>query len=229
MTVELSSRHEHRLLALAGALGGALYLTGDFLYYGTFSAGVSFHSLSIMAQRSDLAIVASGALAPIASVFYVLGTLAVYLALNPGKQRLPRLFFVSWSVMFLVGVAYHAVFAVRGFAARIADAATRQRLLDEIGALHGVLYIGELALALMGTAALVIVVWRRGTQYPRWILLFMPTVWILLDFIPRQAPAPIGSLLVGGWTNGWFTIFFIVSWAILRSSQRDFAATRMVR
>src|SRR5262249_11619170 len=110
-----------------------------------------------------------------------------------------------------IGIAYHAVYTTRGFAAKLADPAAAEQTIGRIGALLSTLYAGEAALGAAGTLALAAAVLRGESGYPRWILLLLPTAWALAGDVARTFPAPIGSVLAGGWTNGWFTVFFLTA------------------
>jgi hypothetical protein len=207
MTATSLSPSVTRWLAPCGVLGGLLYLTGDFLFYGTLDSG-AFRPLSVMAHRADTLLVAGAIVAPLASVGYILGTLAIALSVQGKAPRLAWSFFVSWSGMFLDGIAYHAVYATRGFAAKLTDPAAAEITVRRIGELLSALYVGEAAMGAIGTIALAAAVLRRDSGVPRWLLVLTPTAWALAGGLPRLLPAPVGSLIAGGWINGWFTIFF---------------------
>jgi hypothetical protein len=218
--VNPNSVRVQRVLASAGVLGGLLYLAGDFLFYGQLASGAGFQSLPAMAQRNDTALIAGGAVAPLASAGYVLGTLAIALTLRTRHPRLAGAFFACWTGMFLVGIAYHAVYTTRGFAAKLSDPVAADLMLSRIGALLSTLYVGEAALGAAGTLALAGAVLRGESGYPRWLVLLMPTAWALFPGIPRALPAPVGALFAGGWINGWFTAFFAAAFAAAPSHPR---------
>jgi hypothetical protein len=201
-----------RWLPLTGVGGGLLYLTGDFLFYGHLGSGSAFRSLAVMAQRGDTALIAGAIVAPLASAGYILGTLAVFLRVREKHPRAAIAFLASWSSMFLTGVAYHAVYATRGFAAKLADPLAAGPTLSRIEGLLSTLFAGEATFGSIGTLALAAAILRGDSGYPRGILVFMPTLWSLATFVPRAVPAPAGGLIAGGWINGWFCAFFVVAW-----------------
>jgi hypothetical protein len=192
-----------RVLLFCGLLGGLVYTTGDFLFCGAFGDGASFHSLPIMAARSDTALILGGAVAPLGTILYVLGVLGLSLALP--HPRLSRLFFASWTAVFAAGASYHAVFTVLGFAAKVPQEQARADLIQRIRSLLSAIYSIEFVFGIGGTILLAFLLWKSPK---RWLILFMPTVWALLDFLPRFVSAPIGAVIAGGWINGWFVIFF---------------------
>jgi hypothetical protein len=210
-----------RALALAGVIGGLLYLAGDLLFYGQLGSGETFRSLPAMAQRSDVTLIAGGVVAPLASAGYALGTLAMALVIRARHPRLAAVFLASWTGMFLVGIAYHTVYTTRGFAAKLADPAAAEQTLGRIGALLSTLYAGEAALGAVGTLTLAAAVLLGESGYPRWILLLSPTAWALAGDLARVFPAPVGSVISGGWINGWFTIFFLAAFVVLARRAPD--------
>ena len=115
----------------------------------------------------------------------------------------------------LVGGAYHAVFTTFGFAAMVADPATRAALTAQIGSLYGFLSGFTYITGIPGTALGYFLALRSRTLFPRWLLILMPTVlslggqlfhdWLLM------VPAPLGGVIRGGWINGSFVLFFAIA------------------
>src|SRR5260370_39117778 len=98
-----------------------------------------------MAQRSDGVLIAGGVVSPLASAGYILGTLAITLRLKVRQPRIAWAFFICWTGMFLVGIAYHAVFTTLGFAAEIAAPASAASTLSRILRLLSTFYDDVLA------------------------------------------------------------------------------------
>jgi Family of unknown function (DUF6796) len=199
-----------RALAWAGVAGGLLYVLGDMLFYGQLGAGSSFHALHAMEQRPDGVLVAGGVVAPLASAGYVLGALGLAREIRAARPRSSVVFFVGWAGMFLVGIAYHAVYTTLGFAAKL-PAVEAAATLVRVRLLLSALYAGEMVFGLAGTLALVVALVSGVTRHPRWLALLTPTAWALLDGLPRALPSPIGGVLSGTWINGWFTLFFFAA------------------
>jgi hypothetical protein len=194
-------------LGWAGVLGGLLYLLGDLLFYGGFGAGSEFSSLSTMAGRSDAVLVAGGIVAPLASAAYVLGTAALAVEAMPAYPRAAFTGLVSWTGMFSTGIAYHAVYATRGFATKLSEPSAGA-MLERIRLLLSSLYAMELGFGVLGTLALGYVLFKRAGGHPRWLLLLMPTAWALAADLAAFIPAPVGALVRGMWINGAFVVFF---------------------
>jgi hypothetical protein len=208
----VTARRTQRALALAGVLGGLLYMAGDALFYGQLGSGHDFDALTAMKARSDALLIAGGAVAPFASAGYILGTLAMALELRRRYPRSAAVFFVSWTCLFLTGIAYHSVYTTRGFAAKLPDPALAEVMLGRIKAFQARLYAFEVVSAAAGTLAVVVAIARGSSGYPRWLLLLLPTIWSLADAVAEPLPAPIGGVVSGLWINGWFTVFFLAAW-----------------
>jgi hypothetical protein len=65
--------------------------------------------------------------------------------------------------------------------------------------------------AYIGAVLLLFVVVFRRSIYPRWTALANFGLLSLLAPIAARTPAPIGAILVGGFTNLSITVFFLVS------------------
>lgn len=201
--------------SFCGLIGGLLMLSGDFLFYGTFTGGAEFHSRAVMATRPDWMLILGGSLGPIAGIFYCLGMSVFYVLLRPAGERLAMAAAALLGATMLVGGSYHAVFTTFGFGSKIADAAVRARLLDQIGGLFNALSNVATVLGVGGTGIVYYLALRRRTYFPRWLLIFMPTLLSLGSTFFRTAllrlPAPLGSIITGGWINGSFVLFFTLA------------------
>jgi hypothetical protein len=63
----------------------------------------------------------------------------------------------------------------------------------------------------VGAALLLILVLMGRTYYPRWTALANPAVLLALSPLADRVPAPLGAILVGGFTNLSIATFFLVS------------------
>jgi hypothetical protein len=200
-----------RKLAIAGILGGILMLTGDMLFYFQISDGENFHFFKVMGQTPVFRLVIGGALGPIAGMLYALGAISIYLALKPVNHAIAALIGTCFVIMFINGGAYHAVFATFGFAARIPDTSLSSQMVKDIKTLHDMMYETSLASGILGTIFFIYLVLAKKTAYPKWIVLILPTLLSLFANVSKVVPYPIGGIVAGGWTNGFFIVFFVVS------------------
>jgi hypothetical protein len=204
-----------RLCCLSGLLGSMLFLSGDMLFYGTLSSGAGFHPYVEMAQRTSMQLVIGGALGPVAALFSAIGMGLFYLTMGSGNRRLAGTVAILFAVTMLIGGSYHAVYTVFGFAAKIADPAVREQLMDAVTTLRDTIYYPMYAAGISGTAlAYGLGLWKK-TQFPRWLLVLLPTTLSLASSALHNyfllLPAPVGGLIRGGWINASFVLFFGVA------------------
>ena len=203
-----------RLCCLSGLAGSLLFLTGDMLFYGSTTSGSAFHVYQEMANRSVTLLVVGGELGPIAALFSAFGMGIFYLTLAPAGKRPALLTTILLAIMILIGGSYHAVFTNFGFAAKVADETSGEGLHTEVATLWNALSYPMYAAGAAGTALAFVIVLCRKTHFPRWLLLFFPTILSLASSVFRtyfvRIPAPLGGILRGGWINGTFVVFFMI-------------------
>ncbi len=89
---------------------------------------------------------------------------------------------------------------------------------DTLQYMH-LLYIIMFVTGLAATVTFLWLILFRKTYYPRWMVLFVPTLWVLvLPPITRHIPAPLGGMLHGGSMNLSFLLYFTVSTLLLWKS-----------
>lgn len=198
-----------RNLALIGALGAAIMLVGDFLYYLTpFKSGVEFSSAPAMRHMSPERLAWGAAAGPIAGLLYAIGSCVFYAALKPHNRILAILISAGFVLMWTLAGAYHAIYAVVGF---IDSADTLQLVPLVRGKLIGTMYIIGSICGIMASIAFVYMVLRHKTVFPKWIIVCLPILWAMLQGgIKPFIPSPLGSIVVGGWPNWCFLAFFLL-------------------
>jgi hypothetical protein len=204
-----------RLCCLSGLLGSLLFLTGDMLFYGSWSSGADFHAYRQMAQRAQAQLVIGGALGPVAALFSAFGMGVFFLTLKPASERLASAAAVLLAVMMLIGASYHAVYTCFGFASKVAEHTVREALLMQIADLRNTISYPMYASGLAGTALVYFLALGKKTLFPRWLLIFLPTTLSMASDIFRnlfmRIPAPLGGIFRGGWINGSFVMFFAIA------------------
>jgi hypothetical protein len=204
-----------RLCCLSGLLGSVLFLSGDMLFYGNWSSGPDFHAYREMAARPLALLVIGGALGPVAALFSACGMGIFYLTLKSGGRKLAFTAATLLAAMMLIGSSYHAVFTVFGFAYKVGEQTTRETLLAQVTSLRDTISYPMYASGLAGTALVYLLALWKKTQFPRWLLLFLPTTLSLASDAFRNLfvmiPAPIGGIVRGGWINGSFVLFFAIA------------------
>jgi hypothetical protein len=212
-----------RLCCLSGLLGSMLFLTGDMLFYGTWSSGAALHPYLEMARRPVVQLVIGGALGPVAALFSALGMGLFYLTLEPGNPKLAKSVAVLLAVMMLIGGSYHAIYTIFGFASKVTDETARAMLITQTTSLRDTISYPMYAAGIAGTLlAYWLGLWKK-THFPRWLLLFLPTTLSMAGSAFRSyfllIPAPIGGIVRGGWINGSFILFFVIATFVFRSSK----------
>jgi hypothetical protein len=204
-----------RLAGLSGLAGALLFFAGDMLFYGHFGSGEKFVEgmLATVGRASPERLFAGGLIGPIAACMCMVGFWHVYLNIRPANLLLSRMMLALFSVLMVAGSAVHTLWTAKGLAlkycygqgAPCSDLLTAMKsywtLTYNLGAIPG--YIG--AVLLVGLVVL------RKTYYPRWTVIANPAVLSILSPLAARVPAPLGAILVGGFTNLSIAIFFLTS------------------
>jgi hypothetical protein len=204
-----------RCCCLSGLLGSLLFLAGDMLFYGSWSSGADFHPYQQMAQRSTEVLVLGGAIGPVAALFSALGMGMFALTLEPAGRKLADTVAILLAIMILIGASYHAIYTCLGFASKLADPTWRDTMLAQVTDLRTTISYPMYAAGLTATAMVYWLALARKALFPRWLLLFLPTTLSLLASplhdVFVKIPAPLGSIIRGGWINGSFVLFFTIA------------------
>ncbi len=215
---------KQQLIRLTGVIGIAASLMGftaDWLLYGGFYAGPEFYEFSrkIMSEISNTRLMLGGVLGPIEAAFYIVGFWHIFMALKSGGKILAATTFggLSWSAIVGTG-AYHSAFVFMGLLLRAQNAISNPQvewfsiLMRDSSLYFHLLYNVMFGLGLAATLAFLFLILFRKTCYPKWMALFVPTLWILfLPYVTRYIPAPLGGMLYGGSMNLSFLLYFCVS------------------
>ena len=211
----LHSRTTHRLAGLAGLAGALLFFWGDMLFYGHFGAGATFHQgMQRVVREAPLArLFAGGLLGPVAACLCIVGFWHVGQNITPRSPLLGKLVFYILAAMMVVGSAVHALWVPRGLATKYEER-LRAYLPDLLTALRRyweVAYDLAAVPAYIGAVLLLFAVLFKRSVYPRWTAVANFGLLSLLEPLASQVPAPLGAILVGGFTNLSIAIFFLVS------------------
>ena len=211
MTAKLKIR---RLAGLAGLFGALLFFCGDMLFYGHFGAGAGFHEgMQRVVREASLArLFTGGLLGPPAACLCIIGFWHVGQNIVPRSPLLGRVVFYTLAAMMVVGSAVHALWVPRGLAFRYEGAiGVPAELLASLRRYWEIAYYVAAVPAYIGAALLLFVVIFRKSIYPRWTVLANFGLLSLLEPLGSQVPAPLGAILVGGFTNLSIAVFFLVS------------------
>jgi hypothetical protein len=184
-------------------------------FYGHFGSGANFADgmIATVLRASQERLFAGGLVGPLAACLCIVGFWHVYLNIRPSQLLLGRLVFVLFSILMVAGSAVHTLWTAKGLALKycygqgapcsdlVAAIKSYWALAYNLGAIPG--YLG--AVLLFGLVLL------RKTYYPRWTVIANPAVLMVLSPLADRVPAPLGAILVGGFTNLSIAIFFLVS------------------
>lgn len=200
-------------------------LAGDYLFYGAFTSGRDLNPLAIMRGRADWQLLLGGAVGPVAAMLYAVGMLIFFLTLKPVNYWLAAFASLALAAMALIGGAYHAVFTMYGFVGRVDDQTQRALLIGSVRALYNWLASMSYIFGAVGTLTVLILGVRQRGEFPRWLLLLLPTILVVLCLMLTpmftMIPAPLGGLIRGGRINGSFVLFFALATWVFWSSREN--------
>ena len=199
-----------QMYSLSGILGSLLMFTGDMILYYEPVSGHDYDSVAVMSTMPIERLVAGGLIGPFASIFSIIGGYIFYLVFRSAHKLLAKILFASFAILFIVAGTYHTVFANYGIIGRLPEPLQSQQLLlfrTYMEAIYTVIYIS----GVFWTLLLFYVVIFKKSLYPKWMLLFTPTLLLLLSqSLKDYIPYPLGAVIYGGWINLCFMLFFIV-------------------
>src|SRR5262249_28419245 len=209
------SHTTHRLAGLAGLAGALLFFCGDMLFYGHFGAGATFHEgMQCVVREAPLArLFIGGLLGPPAACLCIIGFWHVRQNIKPPNPPLGRPIFYTLAAIIVLGSAVHALWVPRGLATRYELPLTvfAPDLFAALRRYWELAYDLVAVPAYIGAILLLLVVLLGKSVYPRWTVLANFGLITLLEPLASQVPAPLGAILVGGFTNLSIAVFFLVS------------------
>jgi hypothetical protein len=210
-----SSDRTLRLAGLCGLAGALLFFLGDMLFYGYFGSGASFADgmIATVMRASQERLFAGGLVGPLAACLCIVGFWHVYLNIRPSQVPLGRMVFILFSALMVAGSAVHTLWTARGLALKdcYGQGAPCSDLLTAIKSYWALAYNLGAIPGYFGAVLLFGLVLLRKTYYPRWTVIANPAVLMVLSPLADRVPAPLGAMLVGGFTNLSIAAFFLVS------------------
>ena len=199
-----------QFLTLFGILGSLLMFTGDMLLYYEPVSGLNYNSTSRMSTMPIQRLIAGGIMGPIASIFSIIGCYFFFVVFRSVNKLLAKFLFVSFAVLFVFAGSYHAMFPNLGFIGRLPELLQAQQLIyirTYLNKMNTLIYI----FGTIGTLLLFYLVIFKKSHFPKWMLLFTPTLLILLaSLVKNYIPYPFGAIVYGGWINLCFVLFFTI-------------------
>lgn len=204
-----------RIAGLAGLVGTLLFFAGDMLFYGHLGSGANFGNgmIATVVRAAPARLFAGGLVGPFAACFCIVGFWHVYLNIRSSSVPLARLVLSLFFVLMVAGSAVHTLWTAKGLALKYCygQAAPCSDLLAATKSYWSLAYNLGAIPGYMGAALLFGLVLQGKTFYPRWTVFANPAVLLLLSPLADRVPAPLGAILVGGFTNLSIAFFFLVS------------------
>jgi hypothetical protein len=210
-----SSDKIRRLTGLSGFAGALLFFAGDMLFYGHFGSGADFAvgMLATVVRASSARLFAGGLVGPVAACLCMVGFWHVYLNIRPLGVLAGRIMLVTFWVLMVAGSAVHTLWTARGLSLKYCYGVGGP-CSDVIIAMKGywtaAYSLGAIP-GYLGAGLLLILVLTGKTWYPRWTALANPAAIMALSPLANRVPAPVGAILVGGFTNLAIASFFLIS------------------
>jgi len=199
-----------QLLSLSGILGSVLMFSGDMLLYYEPVSGLDYNSTARMGTMPVERLIAGGLTGPVGAIFSITSGYLFYLVFRTVNKFLAKVLFVSFAILFVFAASYHAMFPNLGFTGRLPESFQPQQLLFIRTYLKSI-YTLILICGTFWTLVLFYLVIFKKSLYPAWMLLFTPTLLILLGgLVKPYIPYPFGAIVYGGWINLCFILFFCV-------------------
>ena len=211
-----SSERCRRLAGIAGLCGALLFFAGDMLFYGHLGSGTGFHQGMVTTVRNaSLArLYAGGLVGPFAACLCILGFWHVSLNVRASHARMGRVMLVAFALLMVFGSAIHTLWTTKGLALKYCygnDDAGCRAVAQAINQYWDIAYYFGAVPAYFAFILLVALVLFGKTWYPRWTVLSNPAVLLLFSPLAERTPAPLGAVLLGGFTNLSIALFFTVS------------------
>jgi hypothetical protein len=204
-----------RLAGVAGLAGALLFFTGDMLFYGHWGAAATFKEgmNTVLREGSLTRLFAGGLVGPVAACLCIIGFWHVRQNIVPRSPLFGRIVFYALAAMMVAGSAVHALWVPRGLAIKYSDTvgAYAPELIAALRRYWEIAYDLAAVPAYFGAIMLAMLVVFGKSLYPRWAVLANFGLLSLLAPLAERTPAPLGAILLGGFTNLSIATFFLVS------------------
>ena len=204
-----------RWTGLAGVAGALLFFCGDMLFYGHGGSDATFHEgmLRVLQQASRTRLFGGGLVGPVAACLCLIGCWHVRENMIGRSPVLGRVVFFALASTMVIGGAVHALWVPRGLAIKYSAVvgAVAPELIDSLRSYWQFAYNLAAAPAYIAAVLLLLLVLLGKTAYPRWTVLANFGVLSLLAPLAERIPAPLGAVVVGGFTNLSIAFFFFIS------------------
>lgn len=200
-----------RVFGLFGILGGLTLFIGDMLFYYHSS---NTNLIENMGNASNDRIIASGITALFAAWFLVLGVGQIYHAFKPSKSVFRNIVLSCFGAIFIAYGVIHGAYIAIATSAKLAiennlNISETVSLANEA---NSILRLFVYPIFGILSVLFIILVWKRKTLYPRWIILFFPLIPFLMQgSICKSLSGSMWVVICGGYLNLILILFFTAS------------------
>lgn len=204
-----------RLINLAGLAAVITMFTGDMLLYFTTQpiAHIETELIAIMGGVSDFRLILGSMLGALAVVFYCIGFLQFYFAIQAEKKTMKTIIYLLMCSAMVFGGVFHCYFYAMGMSSKLGLDAFTDNLFHYM---HFYFFV-FLALMLAATIMFIVLILKGKTVYPKWMVFLLPMVLFFLSEPAKSLPQPLLIVISGGWFNVMYLPFFILSPWYLRT------------
>ncbi|HKL80472.1 MAG TPA: DUF6796 family protein [Mobilitalea sp.] len=215
------------IFGIIGIMGVLTTIISDIILLGRPSSAAEFfhHATESMADISHGRITVGTFLGVVALPFQVLGLAPLYYGLKSSGKVLPLVVVLIDAHAILMGVAFHMSYTFMGRGWRFyhesgLDQNIVSGLLDRFDDYWGLLILIIAIELLCSTIIYIIVILKRKSFFPKWMVLVNPIVAVLLVLpLIYILPSPIGGY-IGPTVLNLATLIFIAVTMLLFSKKR---------
>ncbi len=187
------------------------------LLYGHLGSATDFWiGVGRVAEEASLErVFAGGLLGPVGAVLYLAGFWHVYLNTVQAGRLAAKMVLIGLALMIVSGGAYHVLWVIRILSLKygLANVAELSPFTDAVESYLATVYQASAVPGYLASPILAVLVLIGRSRYPRWTVLANPGLLMLLGLLvgPSFFPAPAGAVILGGFINLIFCVFFAVS------------------
>lgn len=205
------NQFNQRISGILGMMGGIVLFAGDMLFYYAPESTDLTHN---MAHAADWRIMVSGVSALLAAWLYMLGLGQVYYAFQPTIPMVRNIVLFCFGSIFIAYGVIHGAYVAIATTAKVA--AQHQINIKESTklAFHTNNQIRLIVYPVFTILSFVFInrVWHRKTLYPRWVIIFFPSLLFLIkDFVGEMLTGKLWIIIIGGYFNIICILFFLAS------------------
>jgi len=204
-----------RVSGIIGLIASIILFLGDMLLYGHLGSASGFWdgAKTVASEASLGRLFAGGILGPIGALIYIVGFWHVYLNTKQAGKIAAKIVFIGCTSMMVIGGTFHALWTIRMllFKFGIPDMHSLELFTEAVNSYSSFTYTISSVPGYLVFPILFYLVVSGKSQYPRWTVIVNTGLLYLLSFLLSGLSAPFGAVIIGGYINLVFSVFFITS------------------